>query len=92
MVAIAVVASLLGAFRLWQRAEFFRRQAALCAMFEEKSTWHTNTTANDADSTIEERKENERGNLLEARHFGALKAIYARVASHPGELLPLEYP
>jgi hypothetical protein len=92
MVAIAVLASLFGGLQLRQRAEFYRRQAAICALFEEQSTWYANELGNHPDLTIEERQEDERGNLLEARHFAALKVIYARVASHPWESLPSETP
>ena len=92
MVAIAVLASFFGGLQLWQRAEFYRRQVALCAFFEEQSTWRANDLRNDPDLTIEERQDDERGNLLEARRFAALKMIYARVASHPWELLPPETP
>jgi hypothetical protein len=92
MAAIAVAASLLGAFRLWQRAEHFRRQSALCALWEEQSTWYANAFANDPRLSTEVREDSVRGNLLEARQFGALKVIYARLASHPWEFLPPETP
>ena len=92
MVAIAALASLLGGLRLWQRAEFYRRQAALCALFEEQGTWYANELGNHPDFTNEERQENKRGNLLDASHYGGLKVIYARVASHPWEFLPPETP
>jgi hypothetical protein len=92
MVATAVLASLFGGLQLWQRAEFYRRQAAFCALFEEQFTWYANELGKHPDSTIEERQEDERGNLLEARRYGVLKVIYARVASHPWEYLPPETP
>lgn len=88
MVAIAVTASLLGAYLLWQRAEFYRKQAALCAFFEHQSLFYAAELENDPDSSPEERQEAVRGNLLEASHSGILKVIYGRVASHPWESLP----
>jgi hypothetical protein len=88
MVAIAVFASLFGGFRLWQRAQLYRRQAAFCAFFEEQYTWYANELGNHPDLAIEERQDDERGDRLEGSHYAALKVIYARVASHPWEFLP----
>jgi hypothetical protein len=92
LVAIAVLAALFGGLRLWQRAEFYRRQAAICALYEDLFTWYAIELGNHPDSTIEERQEDERGNRLEANRYGTLKVIYARVATHPWEFLPPETP
>jgi hypothetical protein len=87
MLAIAVLAAVFGGLQLWQRAQFYRRQAALCALIEEDYTWYADGMADHPGLTAEEKQEDERGNRLEASRHGALKVVYARLASHPWEYL-----
>ena len=67
MVVVALGGSLLGAERLWRRAEFYRKQAALCAYFEMQLRHHA---ASDTEEdqweglTAEEKAENVFGQSL----------------------------
>src|SRR5262245_35310793 len=81
MLVIAMIGSILGIERLWKRAEFYRKQAALCAFFEHQYLSYAAAFDHDRESSTEEREENVRGNLAEAHHYGVLKAVYRHVAS-----------
>jgi hypothetical protein len=91
---VAVMASLLGAERLWQRSQFYRKQAALCAFFEMQTLSYAADYERDrsSDSTIEEKRASAALNLVEARRIARLKEIYRRVAKRPWELLPPDTP
>jgi len=96
MLALVAFAGLLiGADRLWRRAEHYRRQAALCAYFELQSQMYA-SDAEKWDETTEEEKEEKRAtiaaNLAEARESARLKKIYGRIARHPWEVLPFDTP
>ena len=93
MLAIAVIASLLGAERLWQRSACYKKQAALCAFFELQMLYYSAQIENDSSwDSIDDKSECVMLNRVEANHYGNLKVIYRRVAMYPWESLPLDVP
>jgi hypothetical protein len=89
---VALAGMLLGAERLWRRAEFYRKQSALCAIFELQFQGYAADAAAWEDMTIDERGETVRENLREARVSGHLKRVYGRIARRPWEPLPPDTP
>jgi hypothetical protein len=89
---VALACVLLGAERLWQRSEHYRKQAALCAFFELKSRGYAAQMAEVPYMTIEDRNDSVQGNLIEAKRYAALKNVYYRIARRPWESLPADTP
>ena len=90
MAAVAVIAAVFGADRMWRRSLHFQRQAALCAYCEACSLGYALGFEKDTSGALsdEDRRESALGNRREAEQSRLLKVAYQRVASHPWEGLP----
>jgi hypothetical protein len=97
MVAVAVLASLIGTERLWRRSQFYRKQAALCALFERQHRQYATDDSYKDDKDFytespDEPFDNYKVNMEEAARYKALKERYQRVYRHPWEVLPRDTP
>src|SRR4051812_2539922 len=85
-----VSAASVGAGWLWKRSQFYRKQAALCAYFEQQHTRYVSHVPEEW--SPEEKLEYARLNNQEILHFASLKEHYRRVARRPWEALPSDAP
>jgi hypothetical protein len=91
LILVAVAGLLLGGESMRRRAAHYRKQAALYAYFELQCRGYAATDTDEENwvtLTIEEKREQGRQNLIEARRFGRPKKAYQWIAQRPWESLP----